>query len=330
MAHELEQFTDGSASMFSVREVPWHRLGVVVNEAPNAAEALKLARLDWNVTLQPVYAMTPDGMLEIENRRATVRPHPETGMSDVLGVVSPSYQTIQNAEAFRFCDDLVAESGATVGFETAGSLQQGRRVFMTMAVPHDVVVDGQGVADTTKLYLLVTTSHDGTESFRVAVTPVRVVCMNTLVAGLRRAQRTWSVRHTTSATSRIAEARESLRLTFAYADAFEAEAKALFERPVTDAQFQATVTKLFPVASDATDRQRNTAQQKRDAVVALWDAPTQLGIRNTAWGVYNTVAEWADWREQSRIKDAGRQMIDALEGRGAVLKQQALELAAAI
>ena len=42
-------------TMFYVREKPWHGLGTVVMVAPDSAEALRLAGLDWKVVQEPVY-----------------------------------------------------------------------------------------------------------------------------------------------------------------------------------------------------------------------------------------------------------------------------------
>jgi len=323
MAHNLEQFSDGTASVFSHRKPMWHQLGIIVDQAPTSAKALKLARLDWEVSLEPVYVMTSDGMVEVANRRATVRPHPETGKADVLGIVGLDYTPVQNAEAFAFCDALVAESADPITYETAGAIAEGRQVFMSMYVPRDVVLDPKGVSDKVELYIICTTSHDGTQAFTVAITAVRPVCANTVAAGLKRAVRSWSVRHTTSATTRIAEARDSLGMTFAYADAFEAEAKALYEQAATDKQFHNIVAKLLPIRNEDTDLQQKRQGEKRDAVIATWDLPTQDGIRNTAWGVYNTVAEWVDWGRESKSQRM-------FEPRGAVIKQRAWELAGAI
>ena len=51
-------------SMFSARELPWHGLGVVVEETLHAAEALEVAGLDWEVELVPAFADTPKGMVD--------------------------------------------------------------------------------------------------------------------------------------------------------------------------------------------------------------------------------------------------------------------------
>ena len=106
-------------SMFYVRTVPWHGIGTMVKEAPASEEALRLAGLDWEVLQEEVF--TPIGE-KITGYKANVR----STDRKVLGVVSERYKIIQNTEAFAFTDALL---GNGVRYETAGSLQEGRKVW---------------------------------------------------------------------------------------------------------------------------------------------------------------------------------------------------------
>src|SRR6476619_2539366 len=103
MAHELETWSDGSASFVSARRHAWHRLGTVLPAQFDAAEAMTYARLGgWNVRKAPLTAavLGSDGVttLEVRDQFATVRTHPVTGHPDVLGVVVRGYTPIQNEE----------------------------------------------------------------------------------------------------------------------------------------------------------------------------------------------------------------------------------------
>lgn len=104
-------------TMFYVREKPWHGLGTCVEEAPTSADALRLAGLDWEVKQRSIQVC---GGAKIENFKANVR----SSDGAVLGVVSDRYQIVQNAEAFSFTDELI---GGDVRYETAGSLQNGKK-----------------------------------------------------------------------------------------------------------------------------------------------------------------------------------------------------------
>ena len=119
-------------TMFSVRETPWHGLGRIIMDAPASREALELAGLDWQVESRNIYSGT--GAM-IPGYRANVRSTDEA----VLGVVSDRYRIVQNEEAFQFTDDLLGEG---VTYETAGSLQGGKKVWMLARLPRKYLIAG--------------------------------------------------------------------------------------------------------------------------------------------------------------------------------------------
>lgn len=125
MAHMIE-------TMFAVREKPWHRLGTIVMEAPASAEALRLAGLDWTVEQEPVYTEHNE---MVKGYKANVR----SSDRRVLGVVSDRYKVVQNTDAFSFTDELL---GNGVKYETAGSLQEGKRVWLLARLPKEYVIAG--------------------------------------------------------------------------------------------------------------------------------------------------------------------------------------------
>ena len=124
-------------TMFSVREAPWHGLGRIVMDAPASREALELAGLDWQVESRNIYSGT--GAM-IPGYRANVRSTDDA----VLGVVSDRYRIVQNEEAFQFTDDLLGEG---VTYETAGSLQGGKKVWMLARLPRKYLTQTMGVGN---------------------------------------------------------------------------------------------------------------------------------------------------------------------------------------
>lgn len=166
-------------TMFYTREKPWHGLGTGVAKAPSSADALRLAGLDWKVMQEPIYT---DAGRKIPGYKANVR---DTDRR-VLGVVTDRYKVIQNREAFDFTDALL---GSGVRYETAGTLQEGRKVWLLARLPHEYIISGERISP----YLVFSNTHDGSGAVRVAVTPIRVVCNNTLNLALRTAKRGWSI-----------------------------------------------------------------------------------------------------------------------------------------
>lgn len=312
MSHAIEQMGD-TAAFFSARETPWHRLGTVTTDCLTAADAIKTAHLDWEVTKEPVTAMIAapgaeqpcrdhelaycaecnpaPGYLPIPGKYATVRTSPFTQLREVLGVVGEQYRPVQNWENADFLDALVGESGAH--FETAGSLNGGRTVFVTLKAPKTMMIAGKDAVD---LYLVATNSHDGSSAFKVAATPTRVVCANTLRVGLQGARATFSTRHTTNAMSRIDEAHKALQVMWNYGSIFEEEANRMAEAKLTDAKFAKIIDQLFPEPKDETPRSKRTREEFIGNAKFLYrDAPTQDGFKGTKWGAYNALTEWADW-----------------------------------
>ena len=189
-------------TMFSVRETPWHGLGRIIMDAPASREALELAGLDWQVESRNIYSGT--GAM-IPGYRANVRSTDDA----VLGVVSDRYHIVQNEEAFQFTDDLLGEG---VTYETAGSLQGGKKVWMLARLPRKYLIAGDQVVP----YLVIFNSHDGSSGVKVAMTPIRVVCQNTLNLALNTAKRSWTARHTENVLLRVQDARETLQLASNY------------------------------------------------------------------------------------------------------------------
>jgi phage/plasmid-like protein (TIGR03299 family) len=270
MAHELETWSDGSASFVSARSHAWHRLGEVLPSEFDAAQAMRHAKLGgWNVRKEALHttALSAEGgvtTLQVPDQFAIVRTHPVTGRQDVLGVVGSGYTPIQNEEHAALLDALVDESGAH--FETAGSLKGGRQVFITMKLPTTMQIGG---VDPVQVYLVALNSHDGRSAFRLLVSPVRVVCANTQAAAIRRAQSSFSIRHTSGARGYIEQARQALGLTFTYAEAFQAEAEAMIAQAVSDAQFAAIVADLWPIDQQSA-RSTTIGANRSQALTRLW------------------------------------------------------------
>ena len=170
MAHMLEQYGE-MASFASLRQPAWHGLGTVFDEEKSTSEMLEAASLsNWDVRQEPI---TLPGRYHGGEFFANVRTNPFDQETDVLGVVGARYKVFQNEELFSFGDNIL-DGGGT--WETAGSIKNGTVVFGSMSLNRDITVNGE----TTENYLLMSSSHDGSHPIQASVTPVRVVCSNTL------------------------------------------------------------------------------------------------------------------------------------------------------
>lgn len=324
MSHDLEQREiDGQTitSFVGAREDAWHRLGTVFEDVDGITVEKALETLDAGeiVATENVQAplITPEGVTLVTDttKKMTVRVR-STGATP-LGVVAQKYQVIQEAEAFGFLNSIVDTGEALVS--AAGLLNDGRRAFCTLKLPHNILIGGVDAIDS---YIFVITSHDGTLATTAAVTPIRVVCKNTVTMALQGAVRTWKVRHTPGASKKIEEARRALDLSFAYEEAWKVEAEALLATKVTKKQYEAMVKVLFPApAKDAKVQATTAYETKLGTLMGLWSADTQVDIKNTAWGAYNALVEYGDWFRGTRGTEdaAGQQFYTSLtSGMGTV------------
>ena len=265
-------------SMMYVREKPWHGLGTEVAEAPTSADALRFAGLDWTVRQEPVF-----------NARGGVIPGYKSNVRDmdgsVLGIVGDRYKVVQNIDAFNFTDDLV---GGEVRYETAGSLREGRQIWLLARMPARRVA-----SDDVEPYLCFTNSHDGSGGLKVCMTPIRVVCNNTLNLALGSAKRIWSMRHTENIRERMQEARDCLRLADEYMSGLARYADRAANKTLYDRDVKAIVEELFPIAEKASAREKATAEKCRNEFMVCYFAPDIKKFRGTAWGVINAASDLA-------------------------------------
>ena len=268
-------------SMFYVRETPWHGLGTRVITAPTSEEALEVAGLNWKVVQEPVYTEANE---LIEGYKANVRDSDRK----VLGVVTNRYKVIQNEEAFSFTDELLGEG---VRYETAGSLQGGRKVWLLARMPQDYIITGERISP----YLVFSNTHDGSGAIKVALTPIRVVCNNTLNLALSSAKRCWSMIHTGDIQGKLEEAKDTLFKAESYMDNLGKEFEALHMKKMTDKQVLDYIEILLPL-----DEENATAQQKKNIIrlqedmkMRYFDAPDLKDVGNNAYRFINAVSDFA-------------------------------------
>lgn len=304
MAHELEQFTDGTTAFVSANIHPWHRLGTVVDHTMTAEEIMSTARLaNWNVHKSPLgtTVFSEDGITHIDlpDHFATVRTHPQTGEPQALGVVGTGYTPIQNEAMCELLNTIVDESGAH--FETAGSLRGGKQIFVTMKMPETIKIAG---VDDVDLYFAASNSHDGSSAANVVATPVRVVCANTQRAAIERARSTYSFKHTKYATSRVSEARAALGVMWSYFDEFQASAERMINESLTMGQFEDIVKRVWPEPADLNSRAGTNHTRRLDNLRYLFsDGDKQAAISGTHWAGYQAITEYLDHHAPAKDED---------------------------
>ena len=267
-------------SMFYVRETPWHGLGTKVMEAPDSEGALIAAGLNWNVVQEPIFTGENE---PIRGYKANIRDSDRK----VLGVVTDRYKVIQNHEAFAFTDELL---GQGVRYETAGSLQDGKKVWLLAHMPHEYIISGERISP----YLLFSNTHDGSGAIKVALTPIRVVCNNTLNLALSTAKRSWSMVHTGDIRSKMQEARDTLFMAERYMDELGKEFEALRLKKLSDQKVMEYIEILLPVEDGSTPQQiKNIERLREDMKIRYFDAPDLQDTGKNAYRFINAVSDFA-------------------------------------
>lgn len=287
MAHELENMFYTSNEE-NGRFVPWHGLGTAVAEAPTSAEAIKLAGLDWKVESSPIYI---ENNIEIPGYKANKR----DSDGKVLGIVSDKYQIVQNTDAFDFTDSLIGE-GCT--YETAGSLKGGKKIFLLAKLPQKMILE-----DAVDPYVCFTNSHDGFGAIQACMTPIRVVCNNTLNLALSKATRKWSAKHIGNIENKLEEARHTLKLANDYMNELNSVADKLAHTKVTEGEISAILDEIFPIEDTFSDRKKTNIEQVKNDIMVCMFAPDILKFKNTGWGAINGFADYVSHYKAARESD---------------------------
>ena len=274
-------------SMFYVRETPWHGLGTKVKEAPASNDALILAGLNWQVLQEPIFTAASE---PIEGYKVNVRDSDRKA----LGVVTDRYKVIQNNEAFAFTDELLGEG---VRYETAGSLQGGKKVWLLAHMPREYIISGEQISP----YLVFSNTHDGSGAIKVALTPIRVVCQNTLNLALAKANRCWSMIHTGDIHEKMQEARDTLLRAEYYMQELGQEFENLRMKKLSDRQVMEYIEILLPLEGNSTPQQtKNIRKLREDMKMRYFDAPDLQHVGKNAYRFVNAVSDFATHAEPLR------------------------------
>lgn len=268
------------------RKVPWHGLGVSCDHAMTSEEALELAGLNWEVKSSPVY--DGNGIL-IPGYKANIRSTDNT----FLGMVSNKYKIVQNREAFDFTDALIGE-GCT--YETAGSLDGGKRVFLLARMPKEKILDDDIVP-----YLAFTNGFNGYYSVKACCTPVRVVCNNTLNLALSTAKRTWATKHVGNIESKLEEARETLNLAKSYMHELAQTADVLANTKISEDEVRDVLSTIYPVNTEDSDRRKDNVEQIKDSFMVCMFAPDLLKFKGTAWQAVQAASDFSTHVAPKRV-----------------------------
>jgi phage/plasmid-like protein (TIGR03299 family) len=320
-------------------------LGIDLGSNPvTAEEMIAAAGMGWTVTPQPLF-VGQNGLpvlAEVPGYKALVRQ--DTGK--VLGIKTNRYEPIQNSDAFSFFDAVVGEGQAL--YHTAGSLGDGEKVWILAKLPESITINGSDVVEN---YLLLANAHDGSFSFRMFFSPIRVVCNNTLNFALSTNEnakegRGYRQTHHTGVNTRLNadSARVAIGLASDFLRDFGKEATKMAQKAISADEITGLLQRLFPLPKTLllSDPKKTTLllpEPRRDLVAPEFgiifkkrDAVERLihhgmgnenpAVAGTRWAALNGVVEFTDYLQGQD----GKRTASLLFGNGQNLKQQAFNL----
>lgn len=310
MAHEIYE-----NNMVYSGEVPWHGLGVKLDEGFTAEEIKERLNLS-PVALRTLYADPGDGssLIRVSDKQAVIR----TKENIVLGVVGTDFTPVQDVDIIDTLEALRVEGLAE--FETAGILRGGSRFFVMMTIPDGMLKlkTPNGKTDLVCQYLGVSHGHDGTLKLQFTPTNIRIVCQNTVNMARSEAKAngvSFTVKHTVNAEARIKAAVEAYKQTILYNRFFAEKAQRLIDTRFDDKQVTTLVETIFPVPKGREDDiPAGTLKSRYEVSRLIVDGKghQELGLVGTAWGAYQAVCEYYDWNRQTR----GDKELTALDKKG--------------
>lgn len=287
-------------TQFSSRDVPWMKLGTVIDGAVTAEEAIQKAGLDWDVEVRKDGFQTAKGTFRIDpSKRKIVRADTE----DPLGTVSPGYEVLQYREAFDFLDEIHPE------FVAAGSLNDGKQCFLVVRAPDHTELDTLDGEDPHDLYVVLRASHDGSRAVEVNVLPLRGRCMNMMpIAGFgHMAKQKWSFRHTRNLRKKLEQARATLTGINQYTRQYNETAKRL---AAVDLELDQARTIVETVVPDYLKKK----EQQVDAILGLYQNSSTNGYTGTGWGLVNAVNEHHEYYRGGDNRKPETRWVQGLDG----------------
>lgn len=342
MAHELSLRKDGKAEMAFVGETPWHGLGQQVTKGASIGVWAKEAGMDWQAEEARVFFRPDESTTDVDSleRAEGYKMLFRSDSQGQLAIVGEDYNVVQPIDVLEFFRDMTEQGGWHI--HTAGCLRGGRKLW-AMATNGESADVSKG--DTIKRNLLLATSLDGSMKTIAMETSVRVVCANTLSHALgKNVKGQIATSHRTTFDANLVK--RALGVNVDSFKLFMEQAKELADTPVRLDQARDLLRSLFKVEEQAKlgpklawlgDLSKVAVEPEAkdprsvQTILALFaGAGMGSGLKSskgTAWGLLNAITEHVD-HDMGRTNDS--RLDAAWFGKGATLKQQALELISSI
>lgn len=277
-----------SETIYVDRTTTWHAIGKDVQECKDMETVLKKSGLDYTVEKRPVFMtdghVVSDRRIQIPNRYVTVRANDD----HPYDVVSDKFEIIQNHDAF----DFVNYMGEDLSFEKAGETQSGM-VYIIGKLPE---VDILG--DKFTPHVIFRNGFNGKVKITAAITPLRMVCQNQFNFAFKNASNATTIRHVKNAEAKLAEARETLKMSADYMQELTVMAERFATMKISGQKMERVMNYLFPMPEeDMNPFKRKKLEDARAAFKRAHEQEDNRNFRNTAWGLVNAYTDMMTHKE---------------------------------
>jgi hypothetical protein len=290
MSHEIES-VNGRASMVFAGETPWHNLGHRLDGNESADEIRKLAGLDWNVEVEPLYRKIDGEFVEFPLANASVRDMDNSN----LGCVGPRWTPYQNESMFE-CFRPMVENGLMKEIRKFAMLSNG---------------------------------HDGKLAVHFGFTPIRVVCANTeAMARGSKASKLIRVRHSRMVEQNVERLRDIMNVANQEFEATCDQYRFLASRDINKADLEKYIKVVFDLQTKKEDDISTRQKNINSRIVELFETGRGSDVAgSTWWGAYNAMTEYANW-EKGRNEE--NRMDSVWFGQNATFVSKSLDAALAL
>lgn len=332
MSHEIE-------TMAYAGLLPWHGLGIKVEENLTPFQIQEAAGLDWTVSKRPLGFVSGMEMQnfghghneevpiysEVKERFALIRDTDK----QFLDIVGKTYQPTQNKDAFEFFDAFVKET--KLKMHTAGSLCSGKYVWALAETAKSFELGPD--KDRVESYILLVSPHQFGKALIAQQTTVRVVCANTLALALnQKGTVSYRMPHSCQFNAQAKlEAAKILGLANESFDSFKVQVEVLAGKRlvhVDAVDFYAELLGLkeldLNAANDSGYAKSRSLNQFMDAFDGSSPGADLAGAKGTLWGAVNAVTYVMD---HVSVRNKELAFRDNLFGYRGDLKRKALKLA---
>ena len=266
-----------------MRTTTFANIGTDITGLKTSEDVLNAAGLNYNVVKKSIlYRGTNGEILEYPDKVLTI--NESTGR--VFNTVSKSYEVCQNRDAFSLID-YIGQDDESFEYVRAGETVGG--MIYIIAKIKSVRLLGDLVTP----YIIFQNSHDGLNSVKATICPLRIVCQNQFNVSFRESPNTVRIIHSAQMDQRMLAAREMMRDVATYMDTFEETAEMLATKHVS----YDSVIKLFNdvfkyTPEKMSNRQLQTFEESRNEFLACYNSDDNQNFIGTAWGIMNGAADY--------------------------------------